>query len=101
MLQTIVAEIRPGHRVVGAVTLGARGRVGTVRYHVIGVAIVTGVSVVVAGVSVVVVIIVISVAVARVAGIVVTPVAITQRATGLAAFVLIFQLLGSRQSISL
>jgi hypothetical protein len=75
MPQAIVAEIRPGRRVIGPVTLGAIGRIGTARYHVAGVPVVTGV-------PVVVVIIVISVVVAVVAGIVVTPVAITQCATG-------------------
>jgi uncharacterized membrane protein YbhN (UPF0104 family) len=71
MPQTIVAEIRPGRRVVGLVTPGAIGGIGTVRYRVAGVAAVTGV-------PVVVVIVVISVVVAAV----LIPVAITQRATG-------------------
>jgi hypothetical protein len=75
MPQTIVAEIRPGRRVVGPVTLGAIGGIGTARYHVAGVPVVTGV-------PVVVVIIIISVVVAVIIGVVVAPVAITQRATG-------------------
>ena len=89
MPQTIVAEIRPGRRVVGLVTLGAIGRIGAAR-NVAGVpvvtgvpVVVTGVPVVVAGVPVVVVIIIISVVVAAViVGVIVAPVAITQRATG-------------------
>jgi hypothetical protein len=75
MPQTIVAEIRPGSRVVGLVTLGAIGGIRTVRYHVAGVPVVTGVPVVV--------VIIISVVVAAViVGVVVAPVAITQRAPG-------------------
>ena len=76
MPQTIVAEIRPGRRVVGPVTLGSVRGIGTARYHVAGVPVVTGV-------PVVVVIIIISVVVATViVGVIVAPVAITQRATG-------------------
>jgi hypothetical protein len=83
MPQTIVAEIRPGRRVVGLVTLGAIGRIGAARYHGAGVPVVTGVSVVVAGVPVVVVITIISVVVAAViVGVIVAPGAITQRAAG-------------------
>jgi hypothetical protein len=74
MPQTIVAEIRPGRRVVGPVTLGAIRGIGTARYHVAGVPVVTGVPVVV--------VIIISVVVAVIVGVVVAPVAITQRATG-------------------
>jgi hypothetical protein len=77
MPQTIVAEIRPGRRVVGLVTLGAIGRIGAARYHGAGVPVVTGVPVVVAGVPVVVVIIIISVVVAVIVGVIVAPVAIT------------------------
>jgi hypothetical protein len=72
MPQTIVAEIRPGRRVVGLVTLGAIGRIGIARYHVVGVPVVNG------GPVVVVIIIIISVVIAAV----IAPVAITQRATG-------------------
>src|ERR1700682_1931062 len=88
MPQTVVAHIRAGRRVVGLVTLGAIGRIGTARYHIAGVPVVAGVPIVIAGVPVViagvpvVVVIVISVAVAGIVGVIVGPVAITQSATG-------------------
>jgi hypothetical protein len=77
MPQTIAAEIRPGRRVVGLVTLGAIRRIGAARYHGAGVPVVSGVIV-----SRVVVIIIGVVGATIIIGVVVAPVAITQRATG-------------------
>src|ERR1700730_6106363 len=76
MSQTIVAEIRPGHRVVGLVMLCAIGRISAARYHGAGVPVVAGVVVSVA------VGIIIGVVVSKISiGVVVATVAITQRAT--------------------
>ena len=77
MPQTIAAEIRPGRRIVGLVTLGAIGRISAARYHGAGVPVVAGVVVSVA------VAIIIGVVVAKISiGVVVATVAIAQRATG-------------------
>jgi len=77
MPQTIGAEIGPGRRVVGLVTLGAIGRIIAARYCGAGVPVVARVVVSVA------VVIIIGVVVAKISiGVVVAPVAITQRATG-------------------
>jgi hypothetical protein len=77
MPQTIDAEIGPGRRVVGLVTLGAIGRISAARYYGAGVPVVAGVVVSVA------VVIIIGVVVAKISiGVVVATVAITQRATG-------------------
>src|ERR1700731_2913065 len=43
MHQTIVAEIRPGRRVVGRIMLGAIGSISVARYHGVGIPIVAGV----------------------------------------------------------
>jgi len=74
---TVVAEIRPGRRVVGLVALGAIGRISAARYYGAGVPIVAGVVVSVP------VVIIIGVVVAKIGiGVVVATIAITQRATG-------------------
>ena len=77
MHQTIVAEIRPGRRVVGRIMLGAIGSISVARFHGVGVPIVAGV------VGTVAVVIIIWVVVAEISiGVVVATIAITQRATG-------------------
>jgi hypothetical protein len=48
MSQTIIAEIGPGRRVIGMVTLGAIGRISAARYLGAGVPVVAGVVVSVA-----------------------------------------------------
>src|ERR1700736_3003341 len=76
MPETIIAEICPGRRVIGLVTLGAIGRICAARYDVAGIPIIAGV------VVSVVVVIIIGVVGASIIGVVIATVAITQRAPG-------------------